>query len=89
MKHFIIGHPIQTNFSHIQPFVYAAWQRFLCSALIYGIQLPGKWDWKMLLHYSRKGYSNHVTERLSNNELMKLTIYWYHILRLVIKVAKL
>jgi len=42
MKHFIIGHPIQTNFSHIQPFVYAAWQRFLCSALIYGIQLPGK-----------------------------------------------
>jgi hypothetical protein len=40
MKYVIIGHPIQIKVSHIQPFVYAAWQRLLCSALIYGIQLP-------------------------------------------------
>ena len=78
MKYVIIGYPIQINVSHIQPFVYAAWQRFLCSALIYGIQLPGKWDWIMLLHYSRKEYFNHVTQRITY-EINNLVVSYFEI----------
>ena len=83
MKYVIIGHPIQINLSHIQPFVYVAWQRLLCSSLICGIQLPGKWDWKMLLHYSRKEYSNHVTQRITQQkwtyEINNLLVSYFEI----------
>ena len=33
MKYVIIGHPIQINVSHIQPFVYEAWQRLFVQLL--------------------------------------------------------
>ena len=53
MKYVIIGHPIQINVSQYSAICLRSLAASPCSALIYGIQLPGKWDWKMLLHYSR------------------------------------
>ena len=67
MKYVIIGHPIQINVSHIQPFVYVGWQRLLVQLLFMASNYLENEIEKCYYNVTRNEYSNHVTQRITIN----------------------
>ena len=75
MKYVIIGHPIQINVSHIQPFVYVAWQRLLVQLLFMASNyLENEIEKNVITFYSRNEYSNHVTQRIRLDALPTMNL---------------